>query len=228
MSQALLIAVALVLGLLIGYGTHILNQLFATTEEDADAPPLPLEWLWAPILDAGLLAFAVYRFGASPRVLLTAAAVVILVQVLVFDARHRLILNRVIYPAIALALLTSPINPVIGGADVREHVISSVLGGVVAGGLFFILTLITRGGLGLGDAKLAFFIGAVLGLFPVFTSPTLRALLYGVLLGGVVAVLLLITRRRGMRDFIPYGPYLCAGGVLALMYPCGLNGPPVC
>jgi leader peptidase (prepilin peptidase)/N-methyltransferase len=216
MNQPLLIAVAAVLGLLIGYGTHVLNQVFAASEEDADAPKLPLEWLWAPVLDAGLLGYAVYRFGASPRTLLTAVVVVVLVQVLVFDARHRLILNRVIYPAILLALVGAPWNPLLPG-NATVHLYSAGLGALLAGGLFYLLVLLSRGGIGLGDAKLSFFLGATLGLFPLPGSPIIRALLYGVGAGGVVAAILLLSRVRSMRDYIPYGPYLCLGAFIELL-----------
>lgn len=216
-----------VLGLVVGYGTHLLNQRLGSAEEEAVEPALPQERLWAPILDGGLLGFTVYRFGATLEALVIGAIVLVLVQVLVFDARHRLILNRVIYPASLLALLLSPVNPLLSGG-LGDRVLTSVVGAFVGGGLFFILVLVSGGGVGLGDAKLAFFMGAVLGFFPLFTSPILRALLYGVLLGGVIAVVLLLSRRRGMRDYIPYGPYLCLGGILVLLFPCGLPGPAVC
>ncbi|MEA2646212.1 MAG: leader peptidase (prepilin peptidase) / N-methyltransferase, partial [Chloroflexota bacterium] len=84
------------------------------------------------------------------------------------------------------------------------------------------------GGGGLGDAKLTFFMGAVLGLLPLNSSPVVLALIYGVVLGGIVAALLLLTRVRSLRDFIPYGPYLCLGALAALLFPCGLPGPAVC
>ncbi|MFY9616047.1 MAG: A24 family peptidase [Candidatus Dormiibacterota bacterium] len=227
MNQAVSVAAAAVLGLVIGYGTHLLNQRLAAAEEEATEPALPMERLWAPVLDAGLLGYTAYRFGATSQALLVGAVIVVLVQVLVFDARHRLILNRVIYPAILLALLVAPVNPLLTGS-VGERVITAVAGALVGGGLFFILVVATGGGVGLGDAKLAFFMGAVLGFFPIFTSPILRALLYGIILGGVIAVLLLVSRRRGMRDYIPYGPYLCLGAILVLLFPCGLPGPGGC
>ena len=219
---------AAVLGLVIGYGTHLLNQRLAAGEDEATEPPLPQEALWAPLLDAGLLAFVVYRFGLTSKSLVAAAMVMILVQVFVFDARHRLILNRVIYPAIVLALLASPVNPLLDGAGARPPSDLRRSRAAVAGGLFFLLVLITGGGVGLGDAKLAFFMGAMLGIDPIFSSPTLRALIYGIVLGGVVALALLVTRLRSMKDYIPYGPYLCLGAVAALLFPCGLPGPVSC
>ena len=39
----------------------------------------------------------------------------------------------------------------------------------------------------------------------------------GILLAGLGGVFLLLTRRVGRRDPIPYGPYLCVGALLALI-----------
>jgi leader peptidase (prepilin peptidase)/N-methyltransferase len=145
---------------------------------------------------------------------------VVLVQVFVFDARHRLILNKVMYPAIALGLLASPINPLIlGTSNALGNVDSAVLGAVVGGGLFLALVVLSGGGVGLGDAKLTFFLGAILGFLPLYNPPIVRALIFGVVCGGVIAGLLLLTRVRGMRDFIPYGPFLCVGGAVVILFP---------
>jgi leader peptidase (prepilin peptidase)/N-methyltransferase len=209
-------ALAAVAGLVIGYLTHRANQWLAAREPEATEPPLPAEPLWAPLLDAVLLGVLFLRHPPGSDVFVAAAIIVVLVQVLVFDARHRLILNRVIYPAILLALVGAPWNPLLPG-NATVHLYSAGLGALLAGGLFYLLVLLSRGGIGLGDAKLSFFLGATLGLFPLPGSPIIRALLYGVGAGGVVAAILLLSRVRSMRDYIPYGPYLCLGAFIELL-----------
>jgi leader peptidase (prepilin peptidase)/N-methyltransferase len=207
-------------GAILGFATHRLNQVLARGEEDATEPPVPGELLWAPVLDAVALGLAAYRFGLTTRALGAAIVLLVLVQVFVFDARHRLILNKVMYPAIALALLFSPINPLIlGSTNALGSFDSAILGALVGGGLFLALVLISGGGVGLGDAKLTFFLGAVLGFLPLYNPPIVRALIFGVVSAGVVAVVLLVSRVRGMKDFIPYGPFLCIGGAIAILFP---------
>jgi prepilin signal peptidase PulO-like enzyme (type II secretory pathway) len=80
-----------------------------------------------------------------------------------------------------------------------------------------------RGGLGAGDVKLAAFLGAVVG-FPRVIS----ALLLGMLAGGVVVLLLLLLRAVRRGQYLPYGPFLVLGGVVALFWgdvlPRGLWG----
>lgn len=91
------------------------------------------------------------------------------------------------------------------------------LGLLAGGGLFLLLALLGRGAMGAGDVKLAAALGALLG-FPL----VLRGLLWGVLAAGVVALLLLITRRAGRKDTMAYGPYLALGAWLVWTGSLGL------
>jgi leader peptidase (prepilin peptidase) / N-methyltransferase len=226
-TRYLVIVVAGLLGVVAGVATHRLNQWFINSEEDAVEPPLPLEALWGPILDGVILAVLYTRYGITPRTLVATPVILVLVQVLVFDARHRLILSRVIYPAALVALLVSPVSPLLIGTW-QARVLAAVGGALVAGGIFFVLSMATSGGFGLGDASLSFFMGAVLGGLPLPVPPIASALVLGIFGGGIISVLLLVTRIRGMRDFIPYGPFLCMGAIVVLLYPCGILGPATC
>ncbi|MFW8745583.1 hypothetical protein ACOI9R_36195, partial [Mesorhizobium japonicum] len=84
-----------------------------------------------------------------------------------------------------------------------------ILAAVMLAAVF--LGLAVAGGMGLGDVKLV----TVIGL----ASPTLTvaavAPFAAFLLGGVVSVVVLIRRGRGVR--IPFGPFLLAGWTLALV-----------
>ncbi len=95
--------------------------------------------------------------------------------------------------------------------------LSAALGLIVAGGLFLLLAFIQRGAMGLGDVKLAAVLGAVLG-YPLI----LTGLLYSILAGGVVAFVLLTTRRAGRKDAMAYGPYLALGAWIVWTRSLGL------
>ena len=106
-----------------------------------------------------------------------------LVQVIFFDFEHRLILDRVIFPAMAAALILSLTGDPWFSGQSRWHGIAT---GVAAGLLFLLLALIGSAifkaeALGFGDVKLALFMGLL--LCPL---PTIQALFYGVFLAGVV------------------------------------------
>jgi leader peptidase (prepilin peptidase)/N-methyltransferase len=72
------------------------------------------------------------------------------------------------------------------------------------------------GGLGLGDVKLAGLIGLFLGWLG--WSPVLVGVAAGLLLGGLVGAVLLISGRAGRRTAIAFGPYMLTGALVALFW----------
>jgi leader peptidase (prepilin peptidase)/N-methyltransferase len=187
-------------------------------EQPPLAEPWPVErygWTWlerilSPLLGAaGFAAFAVHE-PLGRGLVIHLLWIAIFVQVVDFDLKHRLILNRVTYPAVALALALSLVSPGL--------TIGSSAAGCVAILLFFVLqNLVSRGSIGLGDAKLGALVGAVTGISLDYNHiGAVYAVIYAIFLGGAVAVLLLIFRLRSLKDPIPYGPFLCAGAALIL------------
>lgn len=81
-----------------------------------------------------------------------------------------------------------------------------------AGGFMCLVRLFSRGGLGLGDVKLAAVIGLYLGY-----SDTVLALFIAFFGGGLVASFLLVTRRARARSRLPFGPFLAMGALLAMV-----------
>lgn len=132
--------------------------------------------------------------------------VLVLAQVIFFDMEHRLILDRVMFPAMALALIVSLFH---------QPWWAGIATGLAAGLLFLLLALIGSAifkaeALGFGDVKLALFMGLLLG-----PLPTITALFYGVFLAGVVSVGFIIWH-RSLKGSIAYGPYLSAGALIVL------------
>ena len=87
-----------------------------------------------------------------------------------------------------------------------------MFGGLVFGGLLFVpVDPHAAARMGMGDVKLAFFVGFALGL--TFVVP---AMLMMAISGGLAAALMLVTRLRSKGDPIPYAPFI-AGGALVVM-----------
>lgn len=76
--------------------------------------------------------------------------------------------------------------------------------------VMFLLAFVSRGSLGGGDVKLM--TAASLWLGPL---DILHALFYGVMLGGIGALVMLVCRLKRSKEFVAYGPYLCLGIVYA-------------
>jgi leader peptidase (prepilin peptidase)/N-methyltransferase len=115
-----------------------------------------------------------------------------------------------------LAALTAPDTPVT--FRVLAQVDAVVAGCIITGGLFFVVAWVSyaalgRTGLGGGDIKLAGLIGAALG-----AGGGLVAAFVGIMLGGVVAAVLLVSGRRHFGEYLPFGPFLAAGGIVAAIW----------
>ena len=195
----------------------------AEAEEKGEDPPEALPWLpehygwtWlerllSPAMTAFGFALFAGREGVTVLMLEHLLWVALFTHIIVFDLKHRLILNRITYPAVPLALFLALITPGL--------TLSRSLTGALSIGLFFLIfSLVSRGGIGLGDAKLGALIGAVNGLsFDSFEHlQAISAVIAAIFMGGAVSIVLLVTRVRGLKDPIPYGPFLCAGAVLVL------------
>lgn len=176
--------------------------------------------VWGPpVLSA--LVFGVYGLAitAFPLLVVRSLFALVLVQVIFFDFEHRLILDRVMFPAMALALLVS-LSPLVAPTLElwRQAWWVGIVTGIGAGALFLGLALagsalFKQEALGFGDVKLALFMGLLLGWPYTFT-----AIFYGVFLAGLVSIALIIWR-RSMKGTIAYGPYLAAGALILLLDP---------
>ncbi len=159
-----------------------------------------------PILSALLFAIFAAHVSLFPLLVLRSVFVLVLVQVIFFDFEHRLILDRVMFPAMALALVVSLFS---------QPWWAGIATGLAAGLVFFLLgvagqAIFKAEAMGFGDVKLAVFMGLLLG-----PLPTVQALFYGVFLAGLGSAGIVIWR-RSLKGTIAYGPFLAAGALIVL------------
>lgn len=183
--------------------------------------PIPRRVLLVEILTGVIFFLAYWRFGLSSEFALTAFWGCIFLLVIFIDWEKQLILNRITYPAAVIALVilgfdsVFPEAGILGNLDLvpQPSVLSGIIGGAIGFIFFMIVFLISRGGIGMGDIKLAGLIGLVTGV-PLF----IVALLLGILLGGVVAIVILLLKKKGRKDVIPYGTFLGIGPIVTLLW----------
>ncbi len=166
-----------------------------------------------------LFALVYLKFGMGVHFFILATAVSLLIVVSIIDLEHRLILNRMIYPAVIVLLVIAPFWPEFGIARSlwgNSGMIGSLASSMVAGGgaflIFFAIITLFPAGMGGGDVKLAGVMGLLVG-FPLVAL----ALWLAVVSGGLVAIFLLVSRKRGRKDAIPFGPFLALSAVAVLL-----------
>ena len=168
------------------------------------AVPVPSAATAAASVFLSLLLFA--RYGLTAEAFLAAFAATILVVASAEDLRRRIIPNRLVLPAwgvlLAAQLLTAPDRW-------GEYVLASLGGALV----FLVPALLFPAGLGMGDVKLVLFIGAAVGaeIIPALLIGTLSAACFGL-------ALLLLMGARARRLAFPFGPFLAAGAITALLF----------
>jgi leader peptidase (prepilin peptidase)/N-methyltransferase len=142
------------------------------------------------------------------------------VVLLVIDLEHGILPNRIVYPGMIMALVLSiaiTVIPMVSEWELKDSIIPTLVRAIIGGGVGFLILLlpaiIYRGGMGWGDIKLAGMMGLILG-FPLI----LVAMFFAIVSGGIVAAILLVTKKKGRRDAIPFGPFLAAAAVLTLLW----------
>jgi leader peptidase (prepilin peptidase)/N-methyltransferase len=162
-----------------------------------------------PLVEAVTAALAVavvvVRHGAHD-VALGLVLVVVLVSVALIDFEHRIIPNRILAPAAAVALA-------IGVATRPAGVPEQLIAGATAAGILLVFALAYPRGMGMGDVKLA----GVMGLF--LGRSVAVAMLVGIL-AGVIAGAVIMARvgvERGRKTAVPFGPFLALGGAVAVL-----------
>jgi leader peptidase (prepilin peptidase) / N-methyltransferase len=145
------------------------------------------------------------RFGLSYSTLIAMALASICIIVTMIDIDTMEIYDRFNIMILVLALITilwlSPLG-----------LIDHFFGFFIISVPLYIIAIITNG-IGGGDIKLIAVAGLLLGY-----QATLVAFFIGVILGGMVAVYLLVTKQTQMKSLIAFGPYLCIGIFIAFLY----------
>lgn len=124
-----------------------------------------------------------------------------LVVIFVYDLKHLLIPDKIIYPAIVIA------------AALNFQIINllSALGAAV---FFLTIVLVSQGRwMGVGDIKLGFLMGLILG-FP----NVLLALFLAFMTGAIIGTVLIVLKKKTMKSEVAFGPFLVFGTFVSLFW----------
>lgn len=197
---------------------------------DASAHPEDLQLAFPPrfdpvlgVLIGAIAAIVVGHWWAAPAWIVWGA---IMGRISGIDLRELRIPNRLVgiaaavtFPLLALAMIDHE-----GSARLADASLLRAVAGAVAGlGIYLALNVVAgivlRGGsigLGMGDVKLAFVIGAHLAF--VGWGPWFFGLFFlGFLCQAVIGLGLIAARRATLKTAIPFGPFMVLGALLALL-----------
>ncbi len=198
----------------------------------------PIAWRYPAVeLLTALLFVLVYgQIGFTaflPVALIFAATMVALIFI---DAENMILPNVITYPLLVFALLVRVIYPLFFSVTFSDSkifpltylleypvwlvsLVGAVLGGLIGGGSLWLVGEIwkrLRGvdAMGLGDVKMMFAVGALLGW-----QLTLLSIFLGAFSGAVIGVFLISRQKeKDMQTQIPFGIFLGIGSVISLLF----------
>lgn len=220
--DSVVVVVAAVLGAAVGFAAprwqHLLYREVEFREDRARGRRLLA--LRALTVPAGAVSAALAArpslYGDEPvAALATALACLVLIVLSSTDFERRRIPDRLLLPALGLAVSAGWVWPdrswgeVLAGAGAGLAIaVALIAAGILVGSAL----RVQAAAFGMGDAKLIVLLGALCG-WPAVGS----ALIVGVIAAGVPSLALILSGRA--RGVFSYGPYLALGGLLVLLFP---------
>jgi leader peptidase (prepilin peptidase)/N-methyltransferase len=212
MDGAVLTAIAGIAGAAWGYASDRIGARWPAHE---DGSIRARDWRTIVVVIVGGLAGAatVARFGANPvHLVVIGVYVVALVLLFATDLDQRLLPDVVTLPLVPYALVVFWLGagPFVRTTDEFLWALAAAI--VIPLALFILAIPFGKGAIGEGDLKLLVSVALLAGALNVFYG-----LVAGAVVAGVVVAVLVFTRRLTMQSYVPYGPFLIAGSLWAIL-----------
>ena len=172
------------------------------------------------LLTALMFVWAYVATNSNLELMRALSLVSFFIVITVIDFQHQLILDKLLIP---MAIVGVGFNVLINenllagynyGAELLTVSYAEMaLGSIIGGGLLLIIAIVSNGGMGGGDVKLATVLGLWLGW-----QYNITLLLLSFILGGIICSLLLLLKIRSRKDYIPFGPFITLAGWLVYLY----------
>ena len=156
------------------------------------------------VITALLLLAGFFKFGLTFDFLIYTVVAPTLVIITAIDIEHQIIPDVITLPGIVLGLAAGSYT--IGYID-------SFSGCLLGGGLFYLLAVLSNGGMGGGDIKYIAAAGALVGWQKV-----LLIIFIGAFLGSFMGLLQIVVQKKSRKSLIPFGPFLAAATLITLFY----------
>ena len=163
-----------------------------------------ISWQYPLVELATAILFVLVLYHNLP-LLYTLTISSLLIVIFVYDLKHYIIPDKIIYPAI-----------LVSGIFVWQHAtynIQYTIYAAIGASVFFAAMFFASRGkwMGFGDVKLAFFMGLFLGWPNILVG-----LFAAFMLGGIIGMGLIVCGKKTMKSQVPFGPFLVTGTFIAM------------
>ncbi|MCI8655237.1 MAG: prepilin peptidase [Clostridia bacterium] len=139
----------------------------------------------------------------------------ILLVVFVIDYKHKIIPNRLNITIFEIGIIIAFIY----GMSNVAITINMLLGMIVGGVIFLIITLVTKmmygkDGMGLGDVKLMGALGLYFGLSNIIAISVMSFLI-----GAIFSIILLLTKTKKADEYLSFGPFIVISCIISIIVP---------
>ena len=131
------------------------------------------------------------------------AAIFLLVLMTVTDFEQYMLFDAMTFPLAIIGAAYAWQN-----STLQENFFAAIIGG----GIFLLFAIISKGSLGGGDVKLIFGLGMWLGY-----EKLLNVVLIGTICGGVVALIMILLKKKNRKSYFAYGPYFTLSAIYFLL-----------
>ncbi len=173
--------------------------------------PIAVRYPLVELTTAALFAFAAWHFGLTAATLGALIFIAALIALTCIDYDTQLLPDDITLPLLWLGLLCNLFGIY---TDLKSAVIGAMAGYLALWSVYWLFKLVTgKEGMGYGDFKLLAALGAWLGwqMLPLI-------ILLSSLVGAVVGIALMVFAKQGRNVPIPFGPYLAAAGMIAMIW----------
>ena len=178
--------------------------------------PISARYPAVELLTGVLAGVLVWTFGSGLAGLATLLFLFLLVSMTFIDIDTQLLPDDLTYPLLWAGLLVNLHGTFV---PLQDAVVGAAAGYLVLWSVYWLFKLVTgKEGMGYGDFKLLAALGAWLGWQML---PTI--ILLSSVVGAIVGISLIVFAKRGRDKPIPFGPYLAAAGLIALLYGSGIS-----
>jgi len=171
----------------------------------------PLVEFSTGILFVLILSHSIYNL---PFAIYNLIIVCFLIIIFVYDLKHFIIPDKVIYPAILVSCIWYFVSGIFFHLYTKYDILNTIYSAVGAAIFFLLIVLISNEKwMGFGDVKLAFLMGLFLGWPNI-----LVALFLAFFIGAIIGIGLIATGKKTLKSEVPFGPFLVAGTFISLFW----------